>query len=366
MSERKVEVLHVVGALNLGGAETMVMNVFRNIDRTKFQFDFFLSGNSGGFYEEEVHKLGGKIYNIGRRKKHPVKYCVALYKLIRKKKYDVVQIHATDAQDGLPAVVARLAGAKKVCMFSHNTSGQSELRQDMMRKIFMWAITDRQACSEQAARWMFGEKAKANVIPLPIDCDISRYDDNVRINERKKLNIPDTVKVIGHIGRFQKQKNHIFLLDVFSKIVKRDANYRLVLIGDGVLREEIEKEIELLGLNDYVIKMGQILNASKMLSMFDLFLLPSLYEGFPTVILEAQSNGLKSIVSSTVTPSIAITDLVEFMDLKANLNEWADKIMGCNLKRTNTALYNSEIKKNYDLKKVTELFEQIYSSDRSE
>lgn len=119
----KTKVLHIVGALNLGGAETMIMNIFRNIDRSRFQFDFYLSGDSGGFYEEEVLQLGGRILNVGRRKKHPVKYCTELFNLIRKEKYDVVQIHATDAQDGLPAVIARLAGAKKVCLFSHNTSG---------------------------------------------------------------------------------------------------------------------------------------------------------------------------------------------------------------------------------------------------
>ena len=114
MSEMdKTKVLHIVGALNLGGAETMIMNIFRNIDRSRFQFDFYLSGDSGGFYEEEVLQLGGRILNVGRRKKHPVKYCTELFKLIRKEKYDAVQIHATDAQDGLPAVVARLAGAKK-------------------------------------------------------------------------------------------------------------------------------------------------------------------------------------------------------------------------------------------------------------
>lgn len=110
MSEMdKTKVLHIVGALNLGGAETMIMNIFRNIDRSRFQFDFYLSGDSGGFYEEEVLQLGGRILNVGRRKKHPVKYCTELFKLIRKEKYDAVQIHATDAQDGLPAVVARLS-----------------------------------------------------------------------------------------------------------------------------------------------------------------------------------------------------------------------------------------------------------------
>ena len=208
----KTKVLHIVGALNLGGAETMIMNIFRNIDRSRFQFDFYLSGDSGGFYEEEVLQLGGRILNVGRRKKHPVKYCTELFKLIRKEKYDAVQIHATDAQDGLPAVVARLAGAKKVCLFSHCTSGQSMWRQKVMRVLFMWAVTEPQACSELAAQWMFGKHAgKAKVLPLPIDCELSAYDEVVRLQERSKWNIKSDEKIMDILDVFNSKKTtHFF------------------------------------------------------------------------------------------------------------------------------------------------------------
>ena len=358
----KTKVLHIVGALSLGGAETMIMNVFRNIDRSRFQFDFYLSGDSGGFYEEEVLQLGGRILNVGRRKKHPVKYCTELFKLIRKEKYDVVQIHATDAQDGLPAVVARLAGAKKVCLFSHNTSGQSMWRQKVMRTLFMWAVTDSQACSELAAQWMFGKYAgKAKVIPLPIDCELSAYDESIRLQERSKWNIKSDENVIGHIGRFQTQKNHTFLLDIFAKVLKHDQTYKLVLVGDGNLRAEIDEKIEMLGLREHVIQVGQIPGASKLMSMFDLFLLPSLYEGFPTVLLEAQANGLPCIASSTITPTIAQTDLIQFLGLELSPEEWADCIVS-HRERKNMAMYNQIISDRYGVKKVSALFAEIYSA----
>lgn len=362
MSEmEKTKVLHIVGALNLGGAETMIMNIFRNIDRSRFQFDFYLSGDAGGFYEEEVLQLGGRILNVGRRKKHPVKYCTELFKLIRKEKYDAVQIHATDAQDGLPAVVARLAGGKKVCLFSHCTSGQSMWRQKIMRVLFMWAVTEPQACSELAAQWMFGKHAgKAKVLPLPIDCELSAYNEVVRLQERSKWNIKSDEKIIGHIGRFQLPKNHTFLLDIFAEVLKLDQTYKLVLVGDGILRAEIDEKIDKLRLQNHVVQVGQISGASKLMSMFDLFLLPSLYEGFPTVLLEAQANGLPCIASSTITPTIAQTDLIRFLDLELPPEEWANCIVSLH-ERKNMAMYNQIIAEKYDIKKVTALFAEIYS-----
>lgn len=233
-----------------------------------------------------------------------------------------------------------------------------------MRKLFMWAVTEPQACSDLAAQWMFGsEAAKAQLIPLPINCEISRYDDSVRRDERAARNIESTEKVIGHIGRFQTQKNHRFLLDVFAEVVKRDSGYKLVLIGDGNLRDEIDEKIKVLGLENAVIKVGQISDASKMMSMFDIFLLPSLYEGYPTVLLEAQANGLKSIVSSTITPTIALTDLVEFIDLDKTPQVWAETILEHDFERVNTQSYNQMIAEKHGLKTVASVFEKIYVSD---
>jgi site-specific DNA recombinase len=242
----KTKVLHIVGALNLGGAETMIMNIFRNIDRSRFQFDFYLSGNSGGFYEEEVLQLGGRIFNVGRRKKHPVNYCTELFKLIRKEKYDAVQIHATDAMDGLPAFISWLAGSKKICLFSHNTRGQSMQSQKIMRAMFMPFVTHPQACSDMAAEWMFGKRAnEAEIIPLPINCDLCVYDQEFREKERLRLGLTDK-KIVGHIGRFQTQKNHDQLIDIFAELMRKDPEYRLILIGVGDLEESIANQRTLL------------------------------------------------------------------------------------------------------------------------
>ena len=230
-----------------------------------------------------------------------------------------------------------------------------------MRVLFMWAVTEPQACSELAAQWMFGKHTgNAKVIPLPIDCELSAYDESIRLQERSKWNIKSDEKVIGHIGRFQTQKNHTFLLDIFAEVLKLDQTYKLVLVGDGILRAEIDEKIKKLGLQNHVIQVGQISGASKLMSMFDLFLLPSLYEGFPTVLLEAQANGLPCIASSTITPTIAQTDLIRFLDLELPPEEWANCIVSLH-ERKNMAMYNQIIAERYDIKKVSALFAEIYS-----
>ena len=361
MDNEKIKVLHIIGALNLGGAETMIMNILRNIDRDKYQFDFYLSGNTGGYYEQEAIDLGAKIVNVGRRKKNPVKYCVTLFKLIRAEKYDVIQIHATDAQDGLSALVTRLAGAKKICLFSHNTSGQSLFRQRVMRRLFMWAVTDPQACSDMAGEWMFGKNRRlVKIIPLPINCEFCKFDSEIRSAEREEYKLTQ-YKVIGHIGRFQQQKNHIRLIKMFAALIKSNPEYRLVLIGTGVLENEIMELIYKLGLQEYIICMGQVNMACKKLSMFDLLLLPSLYEGFPTVLLEAQANGLPIIASDTITPTIALTDLVHFLSLNDTDLKWVDQIQKVTGRPKRNEMYYKIIENTYDVKKVTEIFSEIYS-----
>lgn len=359
----KTKVLHIVGSLNLGGAETMIMNIFRNIDRSGFRFDFYLSGNSGGFYEEEVLLLGGRIINVGRRKKHPVKYSIELFKLIRKEKYDVIQIHGTDAMDGLPAFISWLAGAKKICLFSHNTRGQSMRRQKIMRAMFMPFVTHPQACSDMAAEWMFGKRAnKTKIIPLPINCDLCVYDQEFREKERLRLGLTGK-KVVGHIGRFQTQKNHEQLIDIFDELIKKDSGYRLILIGAGNLEESIRKKVKKLEIEEYVLFMGQVDKACRMLSIFDVFLLPSLYEGFPTVLLEAQANGLESVVSSTITPSIALTDLVHFVELDDSASHWADQLIKYTCERNDTEKFNMLIAKDYSAPSVAAKFSNIYLGD---
>lgn len=363
MVDKKIKVLHIIGALNLGGAETMVVNIMRNIDREKFQFDFYLSGNGNGYYEGEVKKLGARIYNIGRRKKNPIKYCLSLYKLIIKEKYDVVQIHATDAQDGLPAMIAKLAGTKKVCLFSHSTGGFNKELQKIMTRFFIHFIDYKQACSDKAAKWMYGKYAnQVKIIPIPVNTELCKFNDMIRKEKRIKYKIKETEVVIGHIGRYFPPKNHMFLLNVFQELIKINEKYRLVLIGGGILEDEIHFEIEKRNLKNKIIELGQVTNACNILSMFDIFLLPSFYEGFPTVLLEAQANGLQCIASDTITSSIAITDLISFYSLKKTAKEWASFIHNHIKKRKDDRIYNKIIFEMYDVKKVANIFAQIYSS----
>lgn len=356
---KKIKVLHVVGALNLGGAETMIMNIFRNIDREKFQFDFFLSGNDNGYYEEEVIKLGGKITNIGRRKLHPFKYCYELFRILRLEKYDVVQIHATDALDGLPALISKIAGVKKICLFSHSSNGKNYLIQSILSFLFMPCVTNKQACSDYAARWMFGNKAKeCKIIPLPILCDECLYDLETRNKFDLKYNTKDKI-IIGHVGRMVTPKNHLRLLDIFYTFKKVEINSALVLIGTGPLEEQIKIKAKELDIFDDIIFLGQVDKAHNYMSVFDVFLFPSLYEGFPTVLLEAQANGLPCAVSDCVTNTIKVTDLVDFISLESDNEVWV-KIIKEKRRNKDCFIYNNSVSKVYDAKHVANIYESIY------
>lgn len=357
---RRIKVLQVIGALNMGGAETMIMNIFRNIDREKFDFHFYLCGNENGYYENEVNQLGGIIYNIGRRKKHPVKYIMALYSYIKNNNIDVVHIHATTALDGLAAVVARIAGVKKVCLFSHCSLGQAAWKQHIMVKLFMWAVTDKQACSDLAAEWMFGKSAPIiSIMPLPILCDKCKYDSHKAAFMRKELGLDDCF-VVGHIGRMVYPKNHNRLIDIFHEVCKIKPSSRLVLIGSGELESEIKEKILRYGIEDKVLFLGQIENACTYLSAFDIFLMPSRYEGFPTVALESQANGLPCVLSDKITHSIALTDLIHFMSLDMKDEEWAKVAVNVNC-NGNRASYNDLIREKYDVIAVAKKYEQLYS-----
>lgn len=232
--------------------------------------------------------------------------------------------------------------------------------QKIMRAMFMPFVTHPQACSDMAAEWMFGKRAnEAEIIPLPINCDLCVYDQEFREKERLRLGLTDK-KIVGHIGRFQTQKNHDQLIDIFAELMRKDPEYRLILIGVGDLEESIHKKVENLGIEEYVLFMGQVDKACRMLSIFDVFLLPSLYEGFPTVLLEAQANGLESVVSNTITPSIKLTNLVHFVDLDDSASYWADQLIEHTCERHDTEEFNTVIAKDYSAPNVAAKFSSIY------
>lgn len=360
-----IKVLQVTGALNMGGAETMLMNVFREINRDKIQFDFIVSGKEIGFYESEAINLGACIYHIRKRSESFIGNLKDFYKIIKSNNYKVVHFHTQNAFFTMTQIiVARLAGVKRIIVHSHNTS---DWRKGIARKMhflcrpLLSILTDKKlSCGKAAAEWLYGSSRDTRIIPLPVACKKYLYSDEKYDVLRKKYGYTESV-IYTHIGRFSDVKNHDFLLDVFYKIHDIEPNSILFLIGDGPLRNDIEKKIKELELLDSVVLWGNISDVNEKLVMSDVFLFPSKYEGFPTVVLEAQAAGVLCFISDTITKDVAITELVKYVSLDEGVDLWVQSILSrkC-LNESERKIANRRIAEKYDVVQVAKCFEKIY------
>lgn len=325
MTER---ILHVFGTLNRGGAETLVMNIYRNIDRSKIQFDFVVHHEEEGAYEEEVRKLGGKVYRVPNYKgTNHFAYKKAWDELLKNHpEYKIIHCH----KESIVALV--MDEAKKngriAIAHSHNTQNIPGFKgkvMDILNKNVNSKTDYRFACSLDAGYWMFGRDKDFTIIDNGIEVENFTYNPQVREKIRKRLGFSDK-KVLGHIARFNKQKNHSFLIDIFADLVKEDDAYLLVLAGVGDLKDEIEKKVKDLGIEDKVIFLGSIGYVNELLQAIDIFILPSLYEGLAVSTIEAQAAGLKCLLADTIDKNSKITDLVEFIPIDGGTRPWIEEI----------------------------------------
>lgn len=354
-----------MGSLNVGGAETMIVNIFRHIDRDRFDFSFLVNGSRGGYYEKAVQQLGGSVdYLPKRRQSLPDHYC-ELYRIIKRGRYHVIHFHTQNAfLTSTQLIAARLAGAKCIAVHSHNTRDwrkQSLLLVHKLCRHYLYRHTDiRLACSRAAAIWLFGTERNVEVFPLPIVCENFLFSESKYRNLRKDAQWEGKA-VYVHVGRFSDVKNHKFLLEVFAQIKRLEKDSILILAGDGELREEIKNQIRELNLEKDVMLCGVVADVYNKLIMSDGFIFPSKYEGFPTSVLEAQAAGLPCYISDTITPEIKITDLVTMISLEASAEDWAKTIViDQKRERTNRALYNQIIAQQYDIDAVTGRLMSLY------
>ncbi len=343
---KPIRVLQVLTIMNRGGAETMIMNYYRNIDRTKIQFDFLLHREYKGAYDDEIKNLGGIIYRMPPIwPKNYYRYKKALSAFFKEHpEYRIVHSHlnALSAitlevakKNGVPIRIAHshLAIEPFVfkSLFSKNNDALATLKatiHSLMRSRVGNKATHYFACGEKAGRWLFGTNSekKVRIINNAIDAARFKYDQKKSKEIKQSLGISGK-KVIGHVGRFNEQKNHHFLIQIFNEIVTLDNNVVLLLVGDGNMRAKIEEEIKRLKIEKYVHFLGIRDDIPILLQSFDLFLFPSLYEGLPVTLVEAQASGLKIITSDTVTKEIDFMDLVTFVSLKRSAKDWARIIL---------------------------------------
>ena len=355
--QNPLRVLMVFTIMNRGGAETMVMNYYRNIDRRKIQFDFMVHRMERGAYDDEIELLGGKIYRM--MPLHPLtlkEYRKQINDFFNEHpEYSIVHGHCSE----LGYFVYKEAKKRKIpYILAHAHSSKVLLDYKWLFRIFLKKdmqkyITYRFACSEQAARWLFGHNHKSAILQKnAIDCGMFAYNEEQRMKQRRKLGMSDDCMVIGHVGSLTPIKNHVFLLRIFDKFHRMHPKSCLVLVGDGFLKEKLDKQIRLLNLQDHIYFLGDIDNVNEVLNMFDIFVFPSIGEGFSMATLEAQCNGIPCLVSDTLPEEVRITDLVSVLSLKECACKWADKIL--ELKDRNSRCQRSDygeqiIRAGYDI-----------------
>lgn len=329
-----IRILHSVSNMDRAGIETMLMNYYRNIDRDKVQFDFICNKSKPGAYDDEIIKMGGRVFHSpGLNPTKYFKYMDFMKKLIQEHpEYKIV--HAHNGAFGVYSLHgAKLAGVPIRIFHAHGASINKDwkLPLKLICKSRLNAnINQRWSCGVKAAECYFGKTAVKNndysLIHNAIAIDKFIFNEKVRSEMREKYKLNDKI-VIGHVGRFMAQKNHKKLLEIFYEIHKSESSAVLVLLGDGQLEEEMKKYADKLGIRNCVMFMGNVPNVNEWYQAFDAFVLPSIWEGLPVVGIEAQTADLPCVFSSTITADIAVTGNADFVGIDEANSVWADIIL---------------------------------------
>lgn len=363
-----IRVLHSVSNMDRAGIETMLMNYYRHIDREKVQFDFLCNKRKAGAYDDEIKKMGGRIYHTpGLNPARYPRYLKYMEELFKKNHYHIIEAH-NDAMGVYALYAAKINHIPVRIFHAHSTSIPKDWKLPIkfVCKVLLPANTNQHfSCSVAAGRYYFGSKAINNYELIPNAIEVGRFVFNKKSRDfiRKQYGLVGR-HIVGHVGRFMAEKNHTFLIDIFAEIEKRDPLAILVLLGDGELLEKIKKKVKRKGLQDKVFFIGNVGNANEWYNVFDVFVLPSLWEGLPVVGVEAQANDLPCIFSDSVTKEIAIAQRVEFIPLKSSTFQWAEAIMSsfCITTRNNNTELITDHNYNivFEAKKLQNRYMKLY------
>jgi glycosyltransferase involved in cell wall biosynthesis len=367
-SSLPIRILHVFGKLNTNGAETMVINLYRKLDRTQIQFDFIVHTHEDCYYDQEILELGGKIHRIERfTGKNLFRYISAWKQFFAlHPEYLIVHSHVRSTA-ALLLKAAKSAGRVTIA-HSHSISNGTGL-DAIVKKIFQYPIRHIGdflfACSTPAGKWLYGEKTFQNgkgiVLKNAINLGKFIFNHDTRKEYREQLNLTNKF-VIGHVGRFDYPKNHIFLLDIFAEIYKQNQNTVLLLVGVGDLMSAMKEKVEALGLKEAVRFLGARNDVPELMQAIDVFLFPSLYEGLGIVAIEAQAASLPTIVSDQVPSEIQVTELVQFLPLKRSALDWANVVLENQQADRNKRTQYELAEAGYDIDQSVKLIENFYLS----
>lgn len=364
MGSAPIRILHVMGGMNRGGAETMVMNLYRSIDRERVQFDFVVHATEKCSYDDEILELGGNIYRYPRYKGVNHVLFLNFWNSFFREHSEFICIHCHIRSVAVPILKQARKHGHKTISHSHSTSsgeGIVKLVKDYYQKpLKREGFSDLKiACSQNAGEWLFGQ-SNFMVLNNAISTEKFMFNQKKRDSMRQRLNLSNQF-VLGNISRFNEVKNHMFLLDIFHEVRKKNENAMLLLVGDGSLRLQIEEKIKRLGLEDAVILTGVASNPEDYLQAMDVFLFPSLFEGLPVTLIEAQASGIPCVISDKViSKEVRITDLVEFISLEESAGTWATHILTYQDGYERSGRKEEIVKAGYDVEETAKMLEDVY------
>ncbi|WP_214759715.1 glycosyltransferase [Exiguobacterium sp. s129] len=370
MSKSPVRVLRIVAVLNRGGIESQIMNMYREIDKEKYQFDFLVTRNEKGIFEDEIISMGGRIHHIPGVKE------VGLFKFIKhihnffkeNKQYKIVHCHM-NTWSGLILNVAKLNKIQVRIAHSHSANQNKKessflstsemLFKNIMKRGILKGATHLFAVGKASAAWLYGEQNEVTILPNAKNIQTFEFDQKHRAFLRHEFGIADDDVMIGQVGSFSHVKNHEFSVELMNKLILKKKNVKLFLIGSGVLEEKIKSKVNEFGLQDNIIFLGDRNDVNKIMSALDILILPSFFEGMPNVIIEAQIASLLSLVSNTVSSEIDFgVNKVIFEEL--NVDKWVS-IIEKQIGMREIIDLNTIRQKGYDLKEQVMWHENFYA-----
>lgn len=364
-----VRVLMLFTILNRGGAETMVMNYYRHIDRSKVQFDFIVHREERGAYEDEIERLGGRIYRMMPLRPWTIPQYKHQIRQFFDKHSEYRIIHGQCSESGY--FIYQEAAKRQIPVIiahAHSSHVPFDLKlifRTWMKHKMRPYLTHYFACGKDAAEWLFGKRLAKKAIILPNAIDIQQYvfSPSIRQEIRSQLGVSDNYTLVCHVGSFVKPKNHRQIVEIFNAYHKVQPNSKLMLIGEGPLKKEIQRQVSRLDFSDSVFFMGLREDVNQLLMAADLFLFPSIHEGLPVSLVEAQCSGLPCIISDGVPQEVCITDLVTRLSIYNKIEKWSEAICRQSAIHNDRSVYANQIAEaGYNINQNAQWLQRFYLS----
>lgn len=367
-TNKPLRILQIGMSTNYGGTETFLMNVYRNIDRNKYQFDFLNVYDEPLACQDEIESLGGHIYNLHLRRRQDglKKYKHGIKEFYKNNHFDIVQLNAQSLDNIDMLKYAKKYGISTRIIYGHNSgfgvkpSKVTQIIHKLNKLVVGRHATSFVAVGPTASKWLYPcwLRKKVTIISNSVDTDRFIYNETSRKEIRKLYNL-DNKKVYGNLCRLDPQKNHIFLLDIFNEIHKKENDSILLIVGSGPLEKELKEKVNRLGLDNFVIFAGNQKETEKYYSAFDVFLYPTKFEGFGIVLAEAQASGLPILSSDTIPSNVICTDLIKTKSLKDSALSWSETAINLKINKDRIK-YNKEVDNAFSIEQAIRKINKLY------